>query len=91
MADPDLKVTDPHHIPVVFCNQVTVAGFLNGNCNITLAVAQFTENDEGDVKPDLVVAARLRFDLRCAQMLYQHLGHILSQNTVTQPQPEKPN
>lgn len=90
MTDPVLKVTDPHHVPVVFANQVTVTGFLNGNVNVTLAVAQFTENDEGDVQPDLVVAARLRFDLCCAQMLYQRLGHILSQNTV-QPQPEKPN
>jgi hypothetical protein len=72
-------LTDPYQIQVGFHNQVVGVGFMNGNVNITLAVARFTPQD-GKVVPDLVISARLRMDLFCMQQLHDELGRILAQN-----------
>ena len=79
-----LPITDPHNIPVVFCNQVVGSGHLHGVCNVTLAHARFTPNDDGKVDPDLVICARLRMDLACAAQLYEQLGKIIEQNLKQQ-------
>jgi hypothetical protein len=75
-----LPITDPYKTPTVFVNQVAGAGHLNGVVNITFTTAQFTPNSDGQVLPDLVITARLRMDLFCAQQLYAELGRIIAQN-----------
>lgn len=80
MADEPLPITDPYQVPVVFVNQVACSGFLNGNCNLTLATARFTP-EGGKVAADLVVTSRLRMDLFCVQQLRDTLDQILTQNT----------
>ena len=74
-----LPVTDPYRTPTTFVNQVVGSGHLNGVVNITFATAQFTPNADGKVDPDLVISARLRMDLFCAQQLYEQLGKIIEQ------------
>lgn len=76
-----LPITDPHNVPVAFCNQLAGSGFYNGNINLTFTVARFSPTAIGEgappIEPDLVIAARLRMDLACAEQLYQALGSIL--------------
>lgn len=85
MAD-EIKISDPYKTPTVFVNQIVGTGFVNGVCNVTFATAQFTPND-GVIEPDLVITARLRMDLFCAQQLYSELGKIMEQNIKTDGKP----
>lgn len=75
-----LPISDVYKTPTVFVNQLVGSGHLNGVVNCTFATAQFTPVD-GAVQPDLVITARLRMDLFCAQQLYERLGAII-QETV---------
>jgi hypothetical protein len=75
-----LTVSDPNEVQVVFCNQVVASGYFNAVANFTLAVARFSPRPDNTVDPDLVVCARLRMDLACAQQLHEQLGKILEQN-----------
>lgn len=86
MSDDDktLPITDPYRTPTTFVNQVVGAGHLNSVVNITFATANFTPNNDGKVDPDLVISARLRMDLFCAQDLYDQLGRILQQTLKQQ-------
>lgn len=80
----NLPITDPFHVPTTFVNQVVGSGHLNGVVNVTFATAQFTPNSDNTVDPDLVISARLRMDMFCAQTLYEHLGKILAQAVLKQ-------
>lgn len=80
----NLPITDPYKTPTVFVNQVAGSGHLNSVVNVTFATAQFTPNDNGVVDPDLVITARLRMDLFCAQSLYEQLGKIIEQTLKQQ-------
>ena len=82
-----LPVTDPHQILVSFCNQIVGCGALNGNVNITFAVARFSPNSSGGIDPDLVITSRLRMDLFCAQQLYDTLGKQLAAAMTTMGAP----
>lgn len=79
MSEP-LKITDPDNIGIVFVNEVGNVGFLNGVLNVTLTAARFTP-DGTQIAPDMVVASRLRMDLRCAQQLHELVGRIIDENT----------
>lgn len=81
--DKVLPVTDPHNVPITFANQVGGVGHLNNVVNVTLVAANFTPKVDGSVDPDLVIAARLRMDMFCAQQLYDQLGKMIQQ-TVKQ-------
>jgi hypothetical protein len=86
-----VKLTDPNHVPVIFVNDVTGIGFLNGVINLTLSTALFTPQGS-QVETDLVVASRLRMDLFCAQQLHGLLGKIIEENTKGPAQtPPKPH
>ena len=76
-----LPITDRFNVPTVFVNQVVGAGHFNGVLNLTLACAQFSPNAAGGVDPDLVISARLRMDLFCAESLYAQLGIVIQQMT----------
>jgi len=78
--DAALPISDVYKTPTVFTNQLVGSGHLNGVVNLTFATAQFTPQN-GNVLPDLVITARLRMDLFCAQQLYERLGAII-QETV---------
>lgn len=75
-----LIVTDPSNAPVVFANSVVGSGHLNGVVNLTLACARFSPGPDNKIDADLVVAARLRMDLFCAQQLRDALDVILAAN-----------
>lgn len=78
--DAALPISDPYKTQTVWVNQLVGSGHLNGVVNLTFATAQFTPVD-GVVQPDLVITARTRMDLFCAQQLYERLGAII-QETV---------
>lgn len=89
--------TDPNTVPVTFVNELEAIGFLNGVVNLSLMTARFTAvrsmTDPGalaQVVPDMVVGARLRFDLALAMQLHAQLGAIIEANTkgVAQPAPK---
>src|SRR5262245_51223485 len=76
-------ITDPHHVPVVFVNQVAAAGHLNGVVNLTLATARWSPTADGTVDTDMIVAGRLRFDLVCAVQMRDQLTRIIEQAEAT--------
>lgn len=76
-----LPVTDPLHVLPQFFSVVAGSGTLNGVCNITLAVAQFTPNADGKIDPDLVVNVRLRADIGGIQQLRDACDSLIAQNT----------
>lgn len=77
-----LKIKDTNNVPVIFINDVVGIGFLNGVLNITMATARFTPEEVGGAVPvDLIIASRLRLDLRCAQQLRDMLSDIIEKNT----------
>lgn len=76
-----LKITDPDNVPIAFVNEVGNVGFLNGIINVTLTAARFTP-DGAQIAPDIVVASRLRMDLKCAQQLHDLIGSIIEANTT---------
>lgn len=73
-----LPVSDDYRTPTVFVSQLVGSGFLNGVVNVTFGTALFTPNNDGGVDPDLVITARLRMDLFCAQQLRDRLDAILA-------------
>lgn len=77
-----LPITDPHKVPAVFVNSVCNSGHLNHVVNITFATALFTPSDNNKVDPDMIVTARLRMDLVCAQQLHECLDRIMKQVSV---------
>jgi len=82
MADKpnQLPVTDPLHVLPEFFSIVAGSGTLNGVCNITLAVANFTPRADGKIDPDLVVNVRLRSDLSGIQQLRDACDALIAQN-----------
>lgn len=76
-----LTITDPYRVPVIFTNQLCGAGHLNGVVNLTFATARFSPQPDGKIDPDLVISARLRMDLFCAEQLYAQLGLVIQQMT----------
>lgn len=89
MSEP-LPIRDPENVRVTFVNEVANIGHLNGVINVTLLTAQWTPDGQGNIPPDLVIGARLRFDLACAQQIHSMLGDIIKQNTKPAPA-GKPN
>ncbi len=77
-----LTITDPHHIPAIFVNQLAGSGQLNGVVNLTFATANFMPKADGSVDPDLVVTSRLRMDFYCAVQLRDALNALIEQNTA---------
>lgn len=83
-----LPVTDPHKVPAIFVNTLAGSGHLHHVVNLTFATAQFTPTPDGNIDPDLIITARLRMDLSCAQQLRDALSAILDQLS-TKPENEK--
>ncbi len=79
MTEP-LKITDPDDVPITFVNEIGNMGFLNGVLNVTFTAARFTP-DGTQIAPDIIVASRLRMDLKCAQQLHEMVGQIIEANT----------
>lgn len=87
--------SDPHSVPVTFVNELESVGFLNGVVNINFLTARFTAVSDrtgapAEVVADMVVGARLRFDLALAMHLHSQLGALIEANTkgVAQPAPK---
>jgi hypothetical protein len=74
-------------IGVTFVNLVLSRGVYNGVVNISFGTYNFTPNhDNSEVDPDMVVSARLRMDIMCAQQLHESLGELLAAlKTPAQP------
>lgn len=83
-----IVATDPNNVPVTFVNSVDGIGFLNGVVNVTMSTYRYTPLEDDMVKADSVIAARLRFDLFCAQQLHKLLGDIIETNTKGAAQPQ---
>jgi len=83
MDDNQTTITDPHQVEVVFVNDVSGIGFLNGVINVTLTQARWTPTAaaQQNISADSVVAARLRMDLMCAQVLRDSLTTIIENET----------
>lgn len=76
-----IDISDPHNTPVVFANSVIGSGHLNGVINITLGTARFSPTHDGKIATDLVISARLRLDMACAEQLAAQLGKLIEQMT----------
>jgi hypothetical protein len=74
-----VNVTDK--VGVTFVNEVISRGSLNGVVNLTLGTYNWsvdeTDKENLVVVPDLVISARLRMDVICAQRLFESLGTLL--------------
>ena len=87
MADDDTPevthvISDPNNEQVKFVSILGNSGFVNGVVNLTYLTARYTATEmPGKALPDLIVAALLRMDLRCAIETYEALGAIIQQNT----------
>jgi hypothetical protein len=83
MDAPKVVIQDPNSVQVTFVNDLSGIGFLNGNINLTLTVARWTPEFMGqdNISADLIVAARLRMDLMCAQVLRDALTKIIDDET----------
>lgn len=77
MSDVSEKITDPNSVQVVFVNQVIGQGHINNVINLTFGTARFTPVDGKTVETDMVVSARLRMDVVCAQQLRDNLDSLL--------------
>ena len=74
-----LNISDRNNTQPVFVNQVIGQGILNGVVNVTFGTFGFTPTNDGKIDPDIVISARLRMDIACAQQLHAALGSILEQ------------
>lgn len=85
----DFPIRDPNNVPMVWISDLGASGFLNGSINVTLLTNLWTPQSLGEgtvtVPPDLIVGARLRFDLFFAQQLRDTLDQIIQQNTKPDP------
>lgn len=74
-------------VDVTFVTGVAVVGFNNGVVNLALNTAQFLPEFDEYGKPTNkvelaeIIAANLRMDLMCAQMLRDSLTRIIDANT----------
>jgi len=59
-------ITDPDNIPVKVVNGMPQYGVLGGLVVMTLTTARIGVGADGAPNPDMVIAARLRFDLEMA-------------------------
>lgn len=66
-----------------FVNSVSVQGSVNGVCNLLLNVACFIPDGNGGVTVEVKPAVDIRFDLFCAQQIYDAIGKILAEQTKT--------
>ncbi len=66
---PVYVVTDPDNVPVKVVNAVAQYGVIGSLVSLTLTTARSSFSPDGKVEPDMVVAARLRFDLEVARIL----------------------
>lgn len=80
MTDPQpLPLSDPHHVPPVFVNELVGIGILNGVVNLTFATFQFTPKG-GNEKPevDRTISVRLRCDLVCLEQIVADLQKFIA-------------
>jgi hypothetical protein len=73
-------------IDVVFVNQVSGSGHLNGVANFTFSTARFTPVAD-KIEADIVIAARLRMDMVCVKQLRDACDTILAANTLPEGKP----
>lgn len=74
-------VTDPDNVPVRVINGVKQCGIVGSVIAMTLTTVRFGF-DDGQLQPDVVVAARLRFDLEIARSLRDLLDSQIKLLTV---------
>lgn len=76
-----LTIGDPDNIPVRVVNGVPHFGVIGSLIALTLTTARVSFVD-GKLEPDLVIAARLRFDLEIAKLLRDNLDSQIRLLTV---------
>lgn len=90
-SKPKQPVPDPDSVPVTL-----VTGFISNIYNGQIIAMNFvtdrmTVYSDGSGEPDLVIAARLRFDLNVAVRIRDQINKHLASVTSTLPPDEKPN
>lgn len=78
MSDhPIQPITDPDNVPVRVVNGMAQIGIIGGLVAITLTTARVGIGTDGKPNPDVIIAARLRFDLEMARIIRDKLSeHI---------------
>lgn len=75
-------IHDPNNEPVKFVSMLGNSGFVNGVVNLTFLTARYRQTALAhSAQPDLILAALLRMDLRCAIDLRDALSAIIDDNT----------
>lgn len=65
---------DPDNVPVRIVNGFCQSGILGGLVSLTLATDRVNADADGKVKSEMIVAARLRFDVELARALRDFLN-----------------
>lgn len=78
MQNTTYPTRDPHREPVQIADQITVHGFNGSLFDLTFCTLVRTNTDDGSVKTEALVAARLRFDLQLARALVERLSQQIA-------------
>jgi hypothetical protein len=69
---------DPDNVPIRVVNQFSLHGVSGSQLDVTFSTLRITPYSDGNSRRDMVVAARLRFDLEMAKiirdLLDQHIA-----------------
>jgi len=75
-------ITDPDNVPVRVINGVAQYGVVGSVVSLTLTTARYSFAPDGKIEPDMVIAARLRFDLEVARIIRDRLDAQIEKLTA---------
>jgi hypothetical protein len=91
LADDPKAIPDPDHVPVRHVTGV-VSNIFNGHfIAMNLVTDRMAVGTDGSTQTDLIIAARLRFDLNVAKNIRDQIDAHLSGLTNAQGPDTKPN
>ena len=84
-------IPDPDNVPVTYISGA-VSNIANGQTiMLNLVSDRMAVGADGSTRSDLIIAARLRFDLNTAQRIRDQLDAHISGLTAAMPPDQKPN
>lgn len=80
---------DPNNVPVQTINRISTLDYFGSVIAMTLSTDRVGFDENGNVKPEMIVAARLRFDLEMAKIIRDALDRQIA--VLTAPKDVQPN
>ncbi|WP_157861894.1 hypothetical protein [Methylobacterium sp. Leaf361] len=89
-ASPKLvPLREPEHVPVRVVNRAISIDWIGSQFDVVLGTTMIGVTPSGEPEEQMVIAARLRFDLEMARILHDRLTHAIG--AVTPPPKEQVN